>query len=124
MKLHHWKQNRNLNNFNNGYELNRITSQIERAEIQKSRLIILQEVLEKIQLNKNKKEIGKSVEVLIENKLNKQNKFFGRTEDFTPVIITNGVKSDVGKVMSVDVKECNQNSLFGEKNSSESGVAA
>ena len=94
------------------------------TNIQKSRLIILQEVLEKIQLNKNKKEIGKSVEVLIENKLNKQNKFFGRTEDFTPVIITNGVKSDVGKVMSVDVKECNQNSLFGEKNPSESGVAA
>ena len=94
------------------------------TNIQKSRLIILQEVLAKIQLNKNKKEIGKSVEVLIENKLNKQNKFFGRTEDFTPVIITNGVKSDVGKVMSVDVKECNQNSLFGEKNPSESGVAA
>ncbi len=94
------------------------------ANILKNRLKVLQDTLEKIQINKNKSEIGKVLEVLVENKMKNQNKFFGRSEDSTPVIFTKGVESDVGKVVSIVIRDCNRNSLFGEKSSVASGVAA
>ena len=47
-------------------------------EIAKERLINIQEVLEDHQIKKNQSLIGKSIEVLVENKLKNQNKYFGR----------------------------------------------
>ena len=43
-----------------------------------------------------------------------QNKLFGRNEHMTPVIF-NGNKNLIGKVVSVRIKNSNQQSLFGEK---------
>ena len=54
-------------------------------EIQK-RLIKLQSILDEVQRIKNKNSIGKFKEVLVENRLKNQIKFFGRTLDLTPVI--------------------------------------
>ena len=87
-------------------------------------MIVLQHLLGEIQKNKNNIEIGKTQKVLVENRLKNQSKFFGRTEDLTPVIFTKGTDKDIGNIIQVDIKECNQNSLFGEKKIIESEVAA
>ena len=46
----------------------------------------LQNILENFQLENNKKYLQQYCEVLIENKLNNQEKYFGRTKFMTPVI--------------------------------------
>ena len=65
----------------------------------------------------NQKEMNKSMEnltinVLVENKLEKQNKFFGRNKYISPVIF-DGSESDVGKIVKVKIQSSNQNTLFG-----------
>ncbi len=93
-------------------------------EIQKKRLIILQNLLEDIQIKENKKKVGKLKEVLIENKMKNQSKYFGRINNSTPVVITNANAKDVGKIIYVRIKNYNRNTLFGVKESVESEVAA
>ncbi len=93
------------------------------TEVQKKRLVTLQSLLEKIQRKKNKENIGKFREVLVENKLKNQNKFFGRTFELTPVVF-DAKESDVGKIINVEIKDCNQNSLFGSKINPNKEVAA
>ena len=92
-------------------------------EVQKKRLIILQSLLEEIQRKKNKKNVGKFKEVLVENRLKNQSKFFGRTFELTPVVF-DANEQDVGKIIDVEIKDCNQNSLFGSKRSLDKEVAA
>ena len=92
-------------------------------EVQKKRLIILQSLLEEIQRKKNKKNVGKFKEVLVENRLKNQSKFFGRTFELTPVVF-DANEQDVGKIIDVKIKDCNQNSLFGSKRSLDKEVAA
>ena len=92
-------------------------------EVQKKRLVTLQSLLEKIQRKKNKENIGKFREVLVENKLKNQNKFFGSTFELTPVVI-DAKESDVGKIINVEIQDCNQNSLFGSKINPNKEVAA
>jgi len=92
-------------------------------EVQKKRLIIIQNLLEKIQKEKNKKSVGKFKEVLVENKLKNQTKFFGRTVELTPVVI-DANEQDIGKIIDVEIRNYNQNSLFGSKRSSDKEVAA
>ena len=60
---------------------------------------------------------NKIVEVLVENRLNKQNKLFGRNK-FLSSVIFEGNESYIGKVVKVNVESSNQNTLFGkiEKN--------
>ena len=93
------------------------------TEVQKKRLIIIQSLLEKIQKEKNKKSIGKFKEVLVENRLKNQERFFGRTFDLTPVVF-HAKEEDVGKIIDVEIGSCNQNSLFGFKKSLDKEVAA
>ncbi len=93
-------------------------------QVQKERLIILQNLLKKIQINKNNQEIGNLKEVLVENKLKNQNKYFGRTKDLTPVILSRARFSDIGNLVWVKIEKCNQNSLIGTKKVTESEVAA
>jgi tRNA-2-methylthio-N6-dimethylallyladenosine synthase len=50
--------------------------------------------------------------VLVENKMEKQNKLFGRNKYISPVIF-DGNKSHIGKVVKVKVQTSNQNTLFG-----------
>ena len=65
------------------------------------------------QLNKNKSFEGDMVEVLVENKIKNQNKFFGRTECMTAVIF-DGEENIEGQIVPVLITHSNQNNLFGE----------
>ncbi len=86
-------------------------------EIAKERLLKIQEYLFKFQLNKNKSFINKSVDVLVENKLDGQRKLFGRNQYMNSVIFE-GNKNFIGKNLNIKIENVNQNSLFGkiEKN--------
>ena len=94
------------------------------VKLQKDRLITLQNLLLSIQLKKNKDDIGSFQEVLVENKLKNQKKYFGRNKYMTPVIFDAGRESDIGKLTSVYINECNQNSLFGTKKTIKNEEAA
>ena len=86
-------------------------------EISKERLLKIQEYLFKFQLNINKSFINKSIEVLVENKMNGQQKLFGRNQ-FMNSVIFEGNSSFIGKNINIKIEHANQNSLFGkiEKN--------
>ena len=80
--------------------------------ITKERLKLIQE-----KLFYNQKEINKSMEnqfidVLVENKMEKQNKFFGRNKYISPVIFE-GNDGQIGKIVKVKIHTSNQNTLFG-----------
>ena len=95
-----------------------------KKEIQHNRLIILQNLLNNIQNNYNKNQIGKNKKVLIENKMKNQEKYFGRTDSFTPVVTENIDDKDIGKIINVRIKDCNKNTLFGVKENIDKEVAA
>ena len=95
-----------------------------KKEIQHNRLIILQNLLNNIQNNYNKSQIGKNKKVLIENKMKNQEKYFGRTDSFTPVVTENIDDKDIGKIINVRIKDCNKNTLFGVKENTDREVAA
>ena len=78
----------------------------------KERLILIQEKLFKNQTEKNKSLENSIVDVLVENKMRKQNKLFGRNKYISPVIF-DGNENLIGKVVKVKVQTSNQNTLFG-----------
>ena len=78
----------------------------------KKRLQKLQSILESYQLEKNKKSRGKYYEVLVENKLDKQEKYFGRTKYMSPVIFESDSYKP-GELINVKITSVNQNNLFG-----------
>ena len=82
-------------------------------EISKKRLLKIQENLFKHQLNMNNSLINKSVSVLVENKIDGQNKFFGRNSYMNSVIF-DGDEDCIGKVINVKIIRANQNTLFGK----------
>jgi len=86
-------------------------------EIAKERLLKIQEYLFKFQLNMNKFFINKSVDVLVENKMDGQKKLFGRNQ-FMNSVIFEGNANFIGKNINIKIEQANQNSLFGkiEKN--------
>ena len=53
-----------------------------------------------------------TIDVLVENKIEKQNKLFGRNKYISPVIF-DGNENLIGKVVKVKVQTSNQNTLFG-----------
>ena len=81
-------------------------------EIARERLINIQKVLEDHQIKKNQSLIGSSIEVLVENKLKNQNKYFGRNVYLNSVIF-NGEKKYIGKLVNIKIKKVNRNTLFG-----------
>ena len=83
------------------------------SEISKERLKKIQEYLFSYQLEMNKSYENKTVEVLIENKINGQNKLFGRNKYLNSVIF-DGDKKNIGKTIEVKIESFNQNSLFGK----------
>jgi len=91
-------------------------NQIEK-EIAKERLLEIQKYLFKFQLNMNKSFINKSVDVLVENKMNGQKKLFGRNQ-FMNSVIFEGNPNFIGKNINIKIEQANQNSLLGkiEKN--------
>ena len=78
----------------------------------KERLTLIQEKLFNNQKEKNKSLENSIVDVLVENKMEKQNKLFGRNKYISPVIF-DGNERNIGKVVKVKIQNTNQNSLFG-----------
>ena len=80
--------------------------------ITKKRLKIIQNQLFNLQLNNNKGLEEKIVEVLVENKLNNQPKFFGRTKSMIPVIFESD-NCKPGTLVNVKITSFNKKNLFG-----------
>ena len=78
----------------------------------KKRLKELQKILENIQIKYNKKYVGKYCEVLVENKLKEEEKYFGRTKYMTPVIFESD-DCKPGDLINVKISSFNRNNLFG-----------
>ena len=78
-----------------------------------NRLEIIQQKLFSHQVKMNKSLENEIINVLVENKMQKNNKFFGRSEYMTPVIF-NGNDEDVGKIVRIKINSSSRNSLFGE----------
>ena len=93
-------------------------------ETQHKRLVILQKLLANIQKEENRNQIGNLKKVLIENQMKNQEAYFGRIENFTPVITKNVLHSDIGKIIYVRIKDSNSNNLFGIKENIEREFAA
>ena len=81
--------------------------------IAKERLVELQSYLFKNQIDHNKSFENQNINVLVENKIESQKKYFGRNEYLNSVIF-NGNKNDIGKIVKVNVEKSNQNTLFGK----------
>ena len=78
----------------------------------KQRLIKLQALLEENNCNHKREFLTKSTEVLFENKLKKQNKYFGRDKFLNPVVVESS-QDLTGQVADVLIEEFNHNSLSG-----------
>ena len=83
------------------------------TKVAKKRLNLIQSELFSYQSSKNKMTENKIVNVLVENKIKNQNKFFGRTECMTAVIF-DGEENIEGQIVPVLITNSNQNNLFGE----------
>ncbi len=65
------------------------------------------------QINMNMSLKNKTLNVLAENLTKDGTQVFGRSEYMTPVIF-NGKKEDIGRVMSVKIRQSNRTTLFGD----------
>ena len=72
----------------------------------------LQELLEKSNSEYKKEFLNKSIEVLFENKLKKQNKYFGRDKFLNSVIVESS-QDLTGQIQNVTINDFNHNNLFG-----------
>tara|TARA_B100000686_G_scaffold346646_1_gene433747 strand:+ start:201 stop:1499 length:1299 start_codon:yes stop_codon:yes gene_type:complete len=88
----------------------------------KKRLTKLQNILESYQIENNKKNLQQYCEVLVENKLNNQEKYFGRTKYMTPVIFDSD-NCKPGDLTKVKINFFNLNNLFGSCNTNKEKVA-
>ena len=82
-------------------------------DIATERLVNLQKALESHQIKKNESFVNTSVEVLVENKLKNQNKYFGRNVYLNSVIFECEEKY-IGKLIKVKIEKTNRNTLFGK----------
>ncbi len=80
----------------------------------KKRLGQFQTIAEKIKTDYRKDLIGKTFNVLFENRIKNENKYFGRDEFYNSVIVESD-KDLIGKIKDIKVLQVNQNTLFGEK---------
>ena len=81
--------------------------------VAKKRLIKLQDILEGINTQSKKNFLNKSIEVLFENKMKNQNKYFGR-DMFLNSIIVESNEDLTGQLLNIKINNFNHNSLFGE----------
>ena len=82
-------------------------------EISVLRLEKIQRQLFDNQIEMNKSLENKEINVLVENKTLEGNKYFGRSEYMTSVIL-DGSDTDIGNIVKVKINNSNQNTLFGE----------
>ena len=84
-----------------------------KQEVSKKRLIKLQNILEELNTQSKKKFLNKSTEVLFENKMKNQSKYFGRDKFLNSIVVES--KEDLtGQLLNVKIINYNHNSLFGE----------
>jgi len=83
------------------------------SKIAKERLIIFQNVADSIKKNYRKNLVNTTAQVLFENKIKDENKYFGRDEYFNSVIV-NSSQNLTGKIKKVKIDQHNYNTLFGE----------
>ena len=88
------------------------TKEINDINESKKRLNVLQKILENFQVNYNGNYLEKYCEVLVENRLDNQEKYFGRTKYMTPVIFKSQ-NCKPGELISVKITSYNRNNLFG-----------
>ena len=81
--------------------------------ISKDRLVELKSCLFKNQIDHNKSLENTEIDVLVENKIKEQNKYFGRNQYYNSVIF-DADKNDIAKIIKVNVQNSNQNTLFGK----------
>jgi len=79
----------------------------------KNRLIKFQRIAEDIKTSYRKNLINKTVNVLFENRMKKENRYFGRDEHFNAVIVESN-HDLTGKTKNVKIIKGNQNTLYGE----------
>ena len=79
----------------------------------KDRLFIFQREAGLLKKNYRDKLVESKTKVLIENKINGKNRYFGRDEYFNSVIV-NSDKDLRGEILDIKIMNCNQNTLFGE----------
>ncbi len=84
--------------------------------IAKKRLTNFQNVSNKVKSEYRKGLVNTSVEVLFENKIKDENKYFGRDQHFNSIIVASN-NDLTGEVREVKINKFNQNTLFGEVNS-------
>ena len=77
-----------------------------------NRLRKLQNILENFQCENHKSYLQQDCEVLVENKLNKQERYFGRNKYMTPVIFESD-NCKPGDLVNVKIMSFNQKNLFG-----------
>ena len=73
------------------------------------------DILTNIQYHDNHNYLGKFCEVLVENSLEDQEKYFGRTSYMKPVIFESN-KCFPGEIVKVKINSFNRNNLFGQHN--------
>ena len=88
------------------------TKRINNIEQSEKNLKRLQSILEDLQNENNQKHLQKDCKVLIENKLENQGKYFGRTKYMTPVIFE-AENCMIGELAKVKITSFNQKNLFG-----------
>tara|TARA_B100000963_G_C22596229_1_gene657957 strand:- start:417 stop:1784 length:1368 start_codon:yes stop_codon:yes gene_type:complete len=82
-------------------------------KIAKERLSIFQNQANFLKTIYRKQLINSKAKVLFENQLKNQNTYFGRDEYFNSVIVKSNLNLR-GKILTVKINECNNNTLFGE----------
>ena len=92
-------------------------------EISKERLKKIQKYLFDYQISMNRSFEKKSIEVLVENKIQGQQKLFGRNKYLNSVIF-DGDENNIGKMLKVKIESSNQSSLFGKIENNKSMKAA
>jgi len=82
-------------------------------DIAKKRLIKLQNLLENINMQSKKNFLNQTTEVLFENKMKDQKKYFGR-DRFLNSVVVESKKDLTGQLLNVRIDNFNHNSLFGK----------
>ena len=82
-------------------------------KIAKERLSIFQKIADNIKKDYRDRLINSRAKVLFENKTKNKMGYFGRDEYFNSVIVTSN-ENLIGKIKDVKIKECSQNTLFGQ----------
>ena len=94
------------------------------TKLAKERLVVFQNIAEKIKLNYKQTLLNQTVKVLFENKIiAEKNKYFGRDEHQNPVIV-NSKKNIIGCEMKVIIKKFSQHTVYGELINTDNFLAA